>query len=71
MAEIVMSVDLKATFQKMQIGDEVKIPLGVVTAENIRTAATRFSRENEALRLRVSAPQGSTEATVVCASKDE
>lgn len=63
MAEIVRTVNLTATFAKLQMGDSVEISFKDATESNVRTAASRYSKE-KSIELKVSAPRGTGTITV-------
>lgn len=64
MAEIIRTVSLSATFAKLQKGETLEIGFGDATESNVRTAASRFSKENN-IELKVSTPRGAGTIKVI------
>lgn len=64
MAEVVMKVDLTATFARLKVRDSVEIRKDDATESNVRTAASRYSKEN-GVELKVSAPLGADATKVI------
>lgn len=58
MAEVIKRVDLIATFARMRVGETVEIGLHDATESNVRTAASRYSKDKK-VELKVSALLGS------------
>ncbi|WP_295940262.1 hypothetical protein [uncultured Alistipes sp.] len=63
MAELIRTVNLTATFASLEIGEIVEIGLNEVTESNVRTAASRFAKEN-AMELKVSVSKDAGTITV-------
>ena len=63
MAEIVRTLNLTATFAKLQKGESVDIGINDATESNVRAAASRYSREKK-ITLKVKAVRGANKITV-------
>lgn len=63
MAELIRTVNLIATFAKLQKGEVVEIGFGDATESNVRAAASRYSKEKK-IELKVSALRGTGKTTV-------
>lgn len=63
MAELVRTLNLTATFAKLQEGESVDIGLNDATESNVRAAASRYSREKKII-LKVKALRGADKITV-------
>ena len=64
MAELVRTVNLTATFARLQKGESIEINFKDVTESNVRTAAARYSKNNH-VELKVSARRGTGKITVM------
>lgn len=63
MAELVRTVNLTATFAKLQKGDTVVISFNDATESNVRAAASRYSKDKK-IELSVKALRGADKITV-------
>lgn len=63
MVELVRTVNLTATFAKLQTGETVEISFTDATVSNVRAAASRYSKEKK-IELRVTALRGAGIITV-------
>nr|DAS86992.1 MAG TPA: hypothetical protein [Caudoviricetes sp.] len=64
MAELVRTVNLTATFARLQKGESIEINFKDVTESNVRTAAARYSK-NKNVELKVSARRGTGKIIVM------
>lgn len=64
MAELVRTVNLTATFARLQKGESIEINFKDVTESNARTAAARYSK-NKNVELKVSARRGTGKIIVM------